>query len=159
MPKIKDPTIHGRYKHGYRINCKYTRVYGAWMHMRSRCNNPNHKNFSRYRGRGIKVCKRWDKFENFLVDMGFPTSHKHTIDRIKNNLGYSKSNCRWATQTEQCRNRSNSAYITYKGVTKLRLEWAESLGITPRTLTSRLYKLKWTVKKALTTPVDRRYRG
>lgn len=82
--------------------------YRAWTGLRYRCNNPNCPEYPSYGGRGIKVCKRWDSFENFLDDMGPRPGAGFSIERINNNRGYNPKNCKWATQTEQIRNRRNS---------------------------------------------------
>lgn len=87
--------------HGY----KGTRIYRIWAGMLNRIRNPNSKDYWRYGGRGIKVCKRWLKFENFLADMGEPPTDKHSIDRRKNEGNYCPSNCKWSTAKEQANNR------------------------------------------------------
>ena len=87
-------------KHGL---CKTT-VYNSWLAMIARCNNPNNKNYKYYGGRGITICDRWVNFENFFEDMG-DRPDALTLERKNNNLGYSKENCKWATKTEQARNR------------------------------------------------------
>lgn len=79
--------------------------YRVWHCMKNRCLNPRAHNFAYYGGRGVTVCERWLKFENFFSDMGPRPSRRHSIDRIDNSRGYEPGNCRWATMKEQCANR------------------------------------------------------
>lgn len=79
--------------------------FNAWIGIKTRCFNKNSKAYDRYGGRGIKVCDRWkESFENFFLDMGERPSPKHSIDRIDVNGNYEPENCRWADDTQQCRN-------------------------------------------------------
>lgn len=95
-------------KHGHSKPKYISRIYKIWQQMKQRCGNPNAYFYHRYGGRGIKVCERWNKFENFLTDMGEPPSKDHSIDRFPNNDGnYEPSNCRWATRLEQASNQSS----------------------------------------------------
>jgi len=90
-------------KHGHAI--LKTSIYRVWQSMKSRCYNPNATGYARYGGLGIKVCKRWLKFENFFKDMK-PKPMNKSLDRFPNKNGdYKLSNCRWATRSEQRKNR------------------------------------------------------
>ena len=83
-----------------------TKEHRAWWHMRSRCLNPKHTDFAYYAGRGITVCERWrNSYALFLADVGRAPSPKHSLDRIDNNGNYEPGNVRWATWSEQMRNR------------------------------------------------------
>lgn len=96
----------------------YTFMYKTYKSMLQRCNNPNHRHYHRYGGRGIKVCDKWqgdNGFLNFYADMGDKPSPKHSIDRIDNNLGYFKENCRWATQKQQNSNKVNNVFVEING--------------------------------------------
>jgi len=102
---------HGASRHG-----KRSKAFQTWIGIRARCCNPNEPSFKRYGGRGITVCSRWlESFENFLEDMGEPENPELQLDRINNNLGYSKENCRWTTSKVNGRNKSNT--IKIEGIT------------------------------------------
>jgi hypothetical protein len=115
--------------------------------MRVRCSNPNVPNYAYYGGRGIKVCRRWDKFENFLADMGERPAGT-SLDRIDNNGNYTPKNCRWATLIEQARNKRNNRLITFGEETLPLAAWAERIGISKQLLRQRL-KYGWPTSKVL----------
>lgn len=115
-----------------------TKVWYAWQRLRDRCYQPKNKAYPSYGGRGIKVCKRWMKFDNFFADMGNPPSDMHSIDRINVNGDYMPSNCRWATQKEQANNRRSNTWLTAFGRTQTIAQWSDELGIKRPTICQRL---------------------
>lgn len=131
-----------------------SRAHRIWVQMRNRCRNPRNPNYRHYGGRGIEVCPEWDSFERFFEDMGEPPVGR-TLDRIDVNGPYAPWNCRWATDSEQGRNRRYNHTLTLGDETYCVVEWAERLGIARGTLNSRLAK-GWSVRRALLSPVDLR---
>jgi hypothetical protein len=91
---------------GRKVNGRFIAEYHSWRGMIERCENPRHKTFADYGGRGITICKRWRRsFPAFLADMGRKPSPTHSIDRKNNRRNYTPGNCRWATKIEQATNR------------------------------------------------------
>ena len=89
--------------HGHTRQRTLTPEYESWASMLSRCRNPNATQYKWYGGKGIKVCDRWQSFENFLADMG-TRPEGTSLDRIDPYGNYEPSNCRWADRLEQRRN-------------------------------------------------------
>jgi len=127
------------------------RTYDTWRAMRQRCLNPRNVRYPRYGGRGITICERWMKFENFLADMGPRPSPKHSIDRINTDGNYEPSNCRWATPKEQTDNRKRTVMITYNGMTMSMLDWSLRLG-GKRTLVISRIRSGWDPQLAVSHP-------
>jgi hypothetical protein len=99
-----------RYRHGhsYTMDGKASPEYRSWQAMKSRCTNPATRNYASYGGAGIAICARWYDFVNFLDDMG-PRPLGTSLDRYPNPWGdYEPGNCRWATPSEQQRNRRDN---------------------------------------------------
>ena len=100
-----------RFKHGM----SHTKEYGCWRALKNRCTNPENSQYKDYGGRGITICERWMDFVNFYEDMG-KSPEGYEIDRIDNDKGYCKENCRWTTKKENARNRrSTKQHSTHKG--------------------------------------------
>lgn len=132
-------TTHGLRNH---------KLYPTWRNMLQRCQNPSIKQYPDYGGRGITVCTRWQKIENFIEDMGPGYSKGLTVERIDNNQGYSQENCKWATKSEQSRNMRSNQNLTLNGETKCVTDWCLELGLNVNTVFNRVRKGK-TAEEAL----------
>lgn len=132
-------------KHGMR----FIPEYQVWQHMIARCTNLKCKSYHRYGGRGIKVCEKWLKFENFIADMGRRPSPNHSIERNNNDGPYSPDNCKWATRLEQAANTRRVNLITYEGQTMSVRQWSIAKKINYGTLYYRLIEAKWPLELAL----------
>jgi hypothetical protein len=112
--------------HGFATRGKLASVYSAWRGMRQRCLNPKNPGFRYYGGRGITICARWEKFENFLADMGEPKPG-FSLDRIDCDGRYEPKNCRWASKRDQVINRRKWTIPNHRGANNHRavLLWTE----------------------------------
>lgn len=129
-----------------------TRIHNIWWGMITRCTNPNVACWENYGGRGIKVCERWKTFENFYEDMGEPPTDTHEIDRYPNKNGnYEPGNCRWATLTEQARNKRNVKQHEYRGQLLTAGQISELTGTEPRLINERLRR-GWSIEAAAIAP-------
>lgn len=125
-------TRHGHNRRGHR-----SATYMIWSQMVDRCRNQRHPRFDDYGGRGITVCARWLNFENFLADMG-ERPLGLSLDRKKNDQGYCKRNCRWATRSQQARNRRTSHILRIDGAARCLADWCDHFGIDARTVHARM---------------------
>lgn len=107
-------------------------LYSVWNSMIQRCTNPHVAAWGRYGGRGITVCPEWRSFVRFVADMP-PRPAGTELDRIDNNMGYSKANCRWVTRIENLRNCRSNVLVNYHGRLMTVTEAAELSGI-PKSL-------------------------
>jgi len=128
-----------------------TKMYNRWFKMLERCRNEANAAYKNYGGRGISVCDEWLDYEVFYRDMGEPPFKGAEIDRRNNDLGYNKENCRWVNRKTNSNNTRQCHNVTYDGETKTITEWAESIGMNPKTLMTR-FERGWSVKKALSIP-------
>jgi hypothetical protein len=146
-------TTLGRYEaiHGLMNHPLYTH----WKSMRRRCTQSAKQHKKYYFDRGITVCKEWEDFRTFYYDMMPTWSSGMSLDRIDNDLGYSKSNCRWVSVKEQSRNRTNNRHLECDGKIKTMAEWAEIYGMSSVCLFYRL-KSGLSVKESLIKPIRKR---
>ena len=146
--KNKNTKSCGCLRHKTKTNLKHnkhnTRLYHIWNGMKQRCNNPNTIKYQNYGGRGIKVCKEWQNdfiaFYNWAIENGYDETKsrkEQSIDRINVNGNYEPNNCRWVTQSENCRNRNNNVYLTKNGITKTIVVWCEEFNLNQKLVSHR----------------------
>lgn len=140
--KWHDMQSDGKMTHGM----SKSPTYSSWCKMHSRCKGGRWKKW--YKDKGIKVCERWNSFENFLADMG-ERPKGLTLDRINNNGNYEPGNCRWATQEQQINNTDAVIIITAFGKTAPLSEWAKTAKIKRATIQWRVTH-GWNHEEALT---------
>lgn len=126
-----------------------TAEYRTWAGIKSRCAD---KEDSRYGGRGIRMCLRWQlSFVNFLDDVGKKPTPNHTLGRIDNDGHYEPGNVKWETYEEQAANKRSTRYLVCKGKRQALFLWARESGINQSVITDRLSR-GWDVEKAIFTP-------
>lgn len=149
------------FKHGHSKN---ERMYQIWCDIRKRCFNNNSWAYKYYGGRGISICERWSKYENFYKDLR-ESYYRHielygdvntTIERVDNTKGYFPENCTWATRKEQSNNREFVRKITYNRQTHTVSKWAEILDMRPKTLYGRIFHYQWSIEDSFNKPVRQR---
>ena len=116
-------------------------LFHTWNGMIRRCHDPKKSDYNYYGGRGITVCDRWHDFWKFVEDME-PKPKGLSIDRIDNDKGYSKDNCRWVSHVTQCNNRRTTNLVTWGGETLSLKQWAVILEMPYRRLQNRYHKHK-----------------
>lgn len=141
--------VGGRHTHGM----SGSQMYKAWAAMKDRCQNKNNTHYSDYGGRGISVCERWsESFQAFADDMGQRPAGM-TIERIDNNAGYCKENCKWATRKEQQNNRRANRMVEINGETRTFAQWCEHYRIRRSTASKRIDN-GYSDVVAITTPTS-----
>ena len=127
----------------------HPREYRIWKGMRARVSAPCNRNMGNYQKFGIKVCERWDSFDNFISDMGL-CPEGYSIDRIDTTGNYCPENCRWTDQTTQCKNRGYfTPLFELNGERKILKDWAKEFNINYTTLRHRIFKLHLTLEEAI----------
>ena len=145
-------TNNSSYKHGNSKRLSRTKEYNTWSGIIKRTTNPSQDNYKYYGGRGIQVSEAWRKsFQQFLDDMGKAPTKCHSIERVNNDMGYSKENCIWATASEQMSNTRYNVIIEYNGKRLTQEQWGREIGLNGTIICKRL-KRGWSIEKTLSTP-------
>ena len=151
--------IMERQQQASRTHCgSKTRLYSIWRSMKKRCYTPSTHEFNNYGGRGITVCEEWlnsfEAFRDWALSNGY--ADNLTLDRKRSDGNYEPSNCRWATWTEQERNRRNVRMVQYSNETLTLTELSERTGVPYPVLYGRVVRRGWGVEAAISTPVNER---
>ena len=138
--------VHWKHGHGYR-----TPEYNCWNSMINRCSSDAY-HARNYKPKGITVCERWKDFRNFLADLGQRPSARHSLDRIDPFGNYEPGNVRWATPTQQARNKSNNVRVQYRGEMKLIYDLPNPHGLPYHMIYSRIFSYGYSVDEAIGSP-------
>ncbi len=130
-----------------------TPLFTVWQHMMSRCYNRKDAKFPSYGMRGITVCDEWHDVQGFVKSMTVGFKPGLQIDRQDNDGNYTPENCRWATRSEQGRNKRNNVLVTFEGQTKTLAEWADIHEIKYGTLWDRIKVAKMSPKRAFSLKI------
>ena len=134
-----------RVKHGLAT----TPEYKAWLSARSRCTNPDKRDYHRYGGRGIVMADEWmEDFTAFLSHVGTRPTPEHSLDRIDVNGGYVPGNVRWATRFEQASNTRSTIWMNILGERLALPIAAQRYGLKQYIIRGRL-KLGWSDEEAV----------
>ena len=130
-----------------------SRLLDIWRHMHYRCEKVNSFGYKYYGAKGIKVCDEWKDFDAFAT-WSYQNGYNEnlTIDRIDCSKSYEPNNCRWVDFKVQNNNSSHCHYLTYNGITASISQWSEIVGLPYNTIKTRINKLRWSTKEALTIP-------
>lgn len=128
-----------------------TPTYIVWKSMMQRCRDPKSSSYANYGGRGVSICKRWLRFENFLEDMGVRPPGL-SLERKDNDGNYSKSNCRWATAIDQANNTRRNRFVSRYGKRLTVAQWERELGVRSGLIQLRLQR-GWSPSRALTATI------
>lgn len=136
-------------RHGDARAGNIAKLHKTWRSMLARC-NPNHARPNPdYAGRGIRVCEAWRSYEVFKAwALANGYAPDLTIDRMDNAGHYEPANCRWASRSEQARNRRSSRMITIDGRSMPAAAWLDETGVTQSAFYGRLAR-GWPVRRAL----------
>lgn len=145
-------TVHGRTQ-----GTKVSAEYNTWTAIKQRCHNPDSPSFAYYGARGIVVCEEWrGSFDSFRNHVGARPGAEYSLDRIDNARGYEPGNVRWATKSEQARNRRGRHMLTIDGRTMGIVEWCEVSGVPFGVVRQRYVRMGWSAHDAVFTPVGRK---
>ncbi len=158
---LRDEVAAAKATHGHARRDAHTSEYQTWQSVLKRCDSPTSTRYPAYGGRGIKMCAGWHVFASFATDMGPRPSSTHSIDRMDNERGYdcghcadcvtrgAVANCRWATATEQARNRRNTVRVEHNGRSVALVEVARESGVSYSALYDRIVRQKQDIVVAL----------
>lgn len=120
----------------------YEKLYNVWKNMKSRCYDKKSERYYTYGKRGIRVCQEWRNnfrlFAKWAVENGWNTGL--SIERKDHNGNYYPENCTFITMAEQARNKTSNVLVSFNGETKCVVEWAEEIGLDPKTIYARIYR-------------------